>query len=312
MIRNILKPILAGLLLCSCAIESQSQPEEPMCPPPNGVALQVLGSGGPIADDARASSAYLVWVDGRARVLIDAGSGAFLRLGETGGRFEDLDLIALSHFHTDHSADLPALLKSGNFSSRERALVVSGPASNRRFPGLSEFLDGFLNPDTGSYRYLSGYLDGSDGLVRLDTREMDHREKAPQIVIEKEGLIVTALGVPHGIVPALAYRVEAGEKSIVFGSDQNGSLDAFIDFTREADLLVAHMAIPENAGKSARSLHAPPSILGRIASEASVSGLLLSHFMARSLNSMDHNLEMISANFSGTTILAKDRLCLIP
>jgi len=37
------------------------------CTEHDGVAVQVLGSGGPIADDARASSGYLVWVDGRAR-----------------------------------------------------------------------------------------------------------------------------------------------------------------------------------------------------------------------------------------------------
>ena len=41
-----------------------------ICPPADGVALQVLGSGGPIADDARASTSYVVWVDGESRVLI--------------------------------------------------------------------------------------------------------------------------------------------------------------------------------------------------------------------------------------------------
>ena len=45
------------------------------CSPDDGVILQILGSGGPIADDGRASSGYLVWVDGESRVLIDAGGG---------------------------------------------------------------------------------------------------------------------------------------------------------------------------------------------------------------------------------------------
>ncbi len=76
------------------------------CDTANGVTLQVLGSGGPIADDARASTGYLIWVDGQARVLIDAGSGTFVRFGEAGAQFASLDHIALSHFHTDHSADL--------------------------------------------------------------------------------------------------------------------------------------------------------------------------------------------------------------
>ena len=72
-----------------------------------GVAVQVLGSGGPIADDARASAAYLVWIDGLSRALVDFGGGAFLRFGEAGGEFDALDFVGISHFHADHSADLP-------------------------------------------------------------------------------------------------------------------------------------------------------------------------------------------------------------
>ena len=44
-----------------------------------GTSLQILGSGGPIADDNRASSSYLIWHEGRARVLVDIGGGSFLR-----------------------------------------------------------------------------------------------------------------------------------------------------------------------------------------------------------------------------------------
>lgn len=38
----------------------------------NPIALQVLGSGGPIADDHRAGASNIVWVDGKAKLLIDA------------------------------------------------------------------------------------------------------------------------------------------------------------------------------------------------------------------------------------------------
>jgi hypothetical protein len=133
------------------------------CPPEKGIGLQVLGSGGPIADDARASSSYLVWVDGRARLMIDAGGGSFLRFGEAGARFADLDFVGLSHFHTDHSADFPALLKSGFFSRRKRDLAVAGPSGSGPFPGLATYLDSMLNRDDGAYGYLSGYLDGTGG-----------------------------------------------------------------------------------------------------------------------------------------------------
>ena len=64
-----------------------------MCEP-TGMHVQVLGSGGPRINPARASASYLVWVGGRAAILVDAGGGAFLRFGEAGGRLEDLPLIA--------------------------------------------------------------------------------------------------------------------------------------------------------------------------------------------------------------------------
>lgn len=54
------------------------------------VGLQVLGSGGPIPLPGRASAGYLLWIGGKARVLIDAGGGVFLRFGEAGANLADL------------------------------------------------------------------------------------------------------------------------------------------------------------------------------------------------------------------------------
>jgi ribonuclease BN (tRNA processing enzyme) len=279
------------------------------CPPGRGLALQVLGSGGPVADDGRASSAYLVWQDGKARVLVDAGGGSFLRFGQANARFADLDLIAISHFHTDHSADLPALLKSGYFSRRTRSLLISGPKAGGPFPGLEAFIDSLLDSRRGAYAYLAGYLDGSDGLVKLRRVSVDHHQETAVAVMDEDGLRVTALGVPHGIVPALAYRVEAGGQSIVFASDQNGSSEQFPGFAQGATVLVAHLAIPENATGTARKLHAPASVIGQIAEKSSTGTLLLSHFMSRSLKDLDNSLVKIRLQFAGEIIIVEDLQC---
>ena len=63
------------------------------------VSLQVLGSGGPEIGDKRASSGYIVWIDGKSRVLVDFGGGASLRFEEAGAKIEDLDVILLTHLH---------------------------------------------------------------------------------------------------------------------------------------------------------------------------------------------------------------------
>ena len=283
-----------------------------VCKQPKGVVLQVLGSGGPIADDGRASAGYLVWVDSRSRFMIDSGGGTFLRFGEAGARFEDLSHIAISHFHTDHSIDLAALLKSGYFSERSHSLSISGPAGGEPYPSLDKYLESMLGVETGAYAYLAGYLDGSTGLVKLDTRVVDPGLQNVSKVYsnQKNKSKVLAIGVPHGSVPALAYRVKIGAKSIVFSGDQNGSSDAFLTFAQGADVLVMHMPVHEDISGVGRKLHAPPSIIGEIATKTGAGKLVLSHFMARSLRNFEHNLDTIRIRYAGPVVSANDLECI--
>src|ERR1700751_1290256 len=51
-----------------------------------GIAVQELGSGGPELQDRRASSSYLLWEDGQAKAVIDAGGGRARRFGERGAQ----------------------------------------------------------------------------------------------------------------------------------------------------------------------------------------------------------------------------------
>jgi ribonuclease BN (tRNA processing enzyme) len=280
------------------------------CAPADGVALQVLGSGGPIADDGRASTSYIVWVDGRSRVLVDAGGGTFLRFGEAGASFVDLEFVGLSHFHTDHSADFPALLKSGNFSGREEPLPVAGPGPGGPFPGLGAWLDSMLADGSGAYGYLSGYLDGSGRLVKLVQQEVASDSEKPVRVLDGD-ITIDALPVPHAIVPALGYRVTTGDVSIVFASDQNGSSDAFIDFAKDATVLVMHLPIPEAATGAAIKLHARPSDVARVAKAAGAGTLVLSHFMARSLQNLDANVDIVRTGFGGEVVVASDLACMV-
>ncbi len=99
-----------------------------------GVELQVLGSGGPELEDKRASSSYLLWQDGRPRILVDSGGGSALRFGQSGAQVAQLDAILFSHLHIDDSGDFAALIKSSYFEERDRELPVYGPLGNADFP----------------------------------------------------------------------------------------------------------------------------------------------------------------------------------
>ncbi|MGA9575761.1 MAG: MBL fold metallo-hydrolase [Lysobacterales bacterium] len=294
------------------SVDGRSDTRAHTCPATTIPTLQVLGSGGPIADDGRASSGYLIWIDGRSKILIDAGGGVFLRFGEAGARFDDLDFIAISHFHADHSTDLVALLKSGYFSDRSRKLPISGPAAGGVYPGIHAYLERLLSLDHGAYAYLNGYLDGSAGLVKLQPVEVDPKLEHPSDIYTDPGadIEIHAIGVPHGPVPALAYRIRIGQRSIVFAGDQNGGSDSFIDFARGADVLVMHLAVPENISGIGRNLHAPPSVIGRIAAETGAGKLVLSHFMARSLFNREENLKIIRSRYSGPVVSADDLICI--
>lgn len=274
------------------------------------IAVQVLGSGGPDANDARASSGYLLWLDGQARLLVDAGGGVFLRFGEAKAKFETLDAIALTHLHADHVSDLPALLKSGFFSERERPLPVVGPTGGGSFPGIGDFMRALFDPQRGAFRYLSGYLDGSGGMVRAPITEIDAEASAPSVVFSSERLKLTAVGVRHGPVPALGFLVEAGGRRIAFAGDQNGDNPAFMAMIKGVDLLIMDHAVPEKTDPVSQKLHARPSEIGELAASAGVRRLVLSHNMGRSLGPLKNNLALIRERYQGPTTVAEDLMCL--
>jgi len=191
---------------------------------PSQLAVQVLGSGGPDANDARASAGYVLWIDGQARLLVDAGGGIFLRFGEAKAKFETLDAIAITHLHADHVADLAALLKSGFFSDRTRQLPIIGPAGGGAFPGMSEYMRILFDPEHGAYRYLSGYLGGSGGLVKAIVTEVKTDPPKSEVVFKNDEFDVTSIGVTHGPVPALAFLVETEGHRIAFSGTKTARI----------------------------------------------------------------------------------------
>lgn len=274
-----------------------------------GVALQVLGSGGPELQDKRASSSYLVWNNGQARVLIDAGGGSALRFGESGAQMSQLDVLFFTHFHVDHSGDFPGLIKSSWFEDRKRPLPIYGPAGNDFMPSTTEFASDFFGAKHGAYRYLSELLvPGEEGTYKMQPHNVV-AGSTPLAVFRSGDLTVSAVRVIHGAVPALAWRVELGGKAIVFSGDTNGDDDGLARLAMNADLFVAHNAVPEGVAGVERRLHMPPSVIGRIAEQAHVKKLVLSHRMLRTLGKEDQTQAEIKKRYAGPIVFANDLDC---
>lgn len=298
-------PTLALVLACGASTPAPERPAPASCPG-EGLAVRVLGSGGPIIDDPRASTGYVVLLDGEPQLLLDAGGGVALRMAQAGIAPEALGGLLVSHTHVDHTADLIALLKSASFSSRSEPMTVIGPSGDDTFPAVGPFFEAQLG-DSGAWRYLGGYLRAEGQPFRLAIETIDVTGQSQTRSLGP--LRVRAVGVPHGPVPALGFVVEANGRSIAFAGDQRLDDPGFAELGRGADLLIAHHAIPEDAEGVAANLHAKPSQIGAFARDAEVGQLVLSHHMARSLAQLDESLAIIGERYQGEVTVAEDLDC---
>ncbi len=315
--------IFAGLAACSAAGADESgaiatadsnlprgaQPAE--CPG-EGAALQVLGSGGPIAENDRAGTSYLLWIDGEAKLLIDAGPGAFVRFAEAGAKVATLDAIVLTHLHGDHAGGLTGILNTGGFEGGGTPLMVAGPDAAERFPGTREFLNRLLSKDGGAYAYLGGYDDGSENKRELLVTDIATQggEAAPVGLDFSNEFSIIAHPVHHGPAPAVGYSVQVGDASFVITGDQSGLSERFTSDLSGAKptILFAHHVINGEQGQP-RGLHRTPAQIGELAKALEPERVVLTHNMERSLSLIEESLVAIGRSYSGDVMVADDLDC---
>jgi ribonuclease BN (tRNA processing enzyme) len=103
--------------------------------------------------------------------------------------------------------------------------------------------------------------------------------------------------------------VEISGSAIVFSGDTNGEGEGLTQLAANADLFIAHNAVPEGATGFERNLHMPPSVIGQIAGNAKVKHLIISHRMLRTLGKEDQTQFEIRKRFSGPMDFANDLDC---
>ncbi|MEM7078806.1 MAG: MBL fold metallo-hydrolase [Pseudomonadota bacterium] len=275
----------------------------------DGVWVQILGAGGPEIDDGRRGTSFLVWNDGKARIMVDTGPGASVGFDQAEAKFEDLYAIAYTHLHTDHAADFPAFIKGSRFLERTEPLIVLGPDSNNpNFPDTETWIERMIGPQ-GAFAYLQDYLGYKEGSYRVRPRNVPATGKKRWARFANDEVKLAAIPVNHGSVPALAWRVEVGERSVVFTGDFNNLKNVMPQFAKQADALVVNHAIPENARGTARELHIRPSQIGRIAKQADVRMVIMAHRMNRTLGRENQSRGHIEENYSGYVLFGNDGEC---
>jgi ribonuclease BN (tRNA processing enzyme) len=267
----------------------------------------VLGSGGPRAF-GRAGSSFIVLIEGTPRILVDAGPGAFLRIGELDLDLEDVDTVLLTHLHIDHSGDLAAFFNA-------RALTSDGPISYRifgpdaegLFPKTSRFVDLLVGSD-GAFAYQKTFGAPESFTVRdLPITLNSVRTK----IVDDDGLVVEEIATHHGDCPSVAYRISYKGASVVFSGDMDASaLPNLVQLAKNADLLIFNCAVLDPPGSPPQlyGLHTPPKKIGEAARASGVKSLLLSH-LAPDVEGQEPAVRKSIANsYAGPISFASDKL----
>lgn len=290
------------------------------------LSVMVLGSGGPAATaEGRASSGYLIFVDGKPKILMDVGGGTYQRLAQSGTNIKDLDIVLLSHLHGDHTGDLTPVIKTlffhnrGAGTQRSAPIRFFGPGENgvtfpnsdvTQYPSTSEYLDDHYAMPKGSERYLNIFSKAIEGGVFSYTsvNVKPQADQGEQELLNEDGLVIKAIGVIHGPVPALAYRIEYKGKSIVFSGDTNSKTDNMITIGKGADLMIYDTAIMDEVPLPLfAKLHTTPSRMGAVAKAAEPGMLMLSHITPMTATHLDEAQKLIrNKGYMGKIVVAED------
>ena len=285
--------------------QRQKKDQHPAAHTPLAMELIVLGSGGPRAT-GRGETSYIVLLDGAPRILVDAGSGAFVQIGKLNLDLDRMDVVLLTHLHIDHSADLPSVFNARSLSADDPITYhVFGPDSGGEFPSTTKFLH-LIFDRGGIYQYQRGFgvdetIDGKDLATALNT---------PETEIFSEGdLHIHEIATHHGDCPSVGYRIEFKGQSITFSGDMDASALANLEqLAKDTDLLVLHAAIldPPDTPAILLTLHTPPRQLGEAAKIANAKHVLLSHIPPVVEDHQADVLRSMRKSYSGPIEFAHD------
>ncbi|GLQ48424.1 arylsulfatase [Dyella lipolytica] len=281
--------------------------------------LLVLGSGGPGAT-GRAGAGYVVLVDGEPRIMVDAGPGTFVRLGEAKLSLAKIDIVLLTHLHIDHTGELPGLFKARAVSGDGPVNVrVFGPTGHRgegeeaTFPSTSHFIDLLFGPD-GAYSYLRDFA----APMTINATDIDastHAPKTPKVIYSESGLDISAIAGHHGDAPAVIYRIDYRGQSITFSGDIDANgIDNLRRIARHTSLLVFNCVVldPPGSRPVLYTLHTPPKTIGVVAADSETKKLLLSH-LSPSIDQQRVSVEAsIREHYKGPVVFAEDGMHLQP
>lgn len=288
---------------------------------PTGSETKVifLGTGYPRPDPAAMGPSLAIVVRGRA-YIVDAGPGVVRRAaaafeaGEPALSADNLNIVFLTHLHSDHTLGLPDLLLTPWVVGRKAPLIVIGPK------GTSNMLD---NISRAWVEDIHVRLEGGEGGNRTGYKS-EVKEIEPGKVYQDENVTVTAFRVSHGSWhDAFGFRFDTPDKSIVISGDTAAAADVMQAACHGCDILIhevfAGQGVIENVfvkkdfnhseanwATYMSTFHTSAQDLGYIAKVARPKLLIVHHTILLGKATEQDVVRDIKVNFAGPVRVAKD------
>jgi ribonuclease BN (tRNA processing enzyme) len=242
--------------------------------------LTVLGSGSCISGAERAATGFVLEI-GRLPVVVDMGYGCFKNIQRAGFDYPKINHLFFTHFeHPDHINDLASFLFA------KQCMIQGGaqPIQANLFAakGFRRFIKNLVA--------LYPFFEKID--FKLNVNELDFFETKKFSAFK-----LTTKKMEHA-KSSIAYRFEAGSKSIVFSGDTKAN-ENLVALAENADLLVAECT----ALKPVQN-HLTPQEIAAVASRAGAKAVLL-HHMEPQAERVDIR-PLVKENFGGKVLVARD------
>jgi len=265
-----------------------------------------VGTGGTFANQWRLGPSTAV-AKGEDVLLVDAGRGVAGALRAAEIPVQQPNTVLLSSLIPENTVGLDDLISSGWITPRSEALRVMGP------PGTRAAVTELLRAHRAGIEAMA-----AEWRPPPETAEVQVVELEDGAEFEVAELTIRVASLPGGPFPALAYRIEANDRSVVLASVGFGSksLEALAS---GADLLV-HEAIYgaslaaalEEVGEERAEilrreaeLHAELETIGRLARETGVATLVLTRLRPPPVYGFQYR-SIVGEEFAGRVVIADD------
>ena len=181
-------------------------------PESESLRVYVCGSASPLGMGQ--AQACIAVITPEHFYLIDSGAGSTDNINRLGLPTERLQGLLLTHFHSDHIAEIYEVNLGSWVRGRPAPLTVYGPRG----------VDEVTNAVNAGYRQDRIYRTGHHGedLLPPALGVLEHKTIAPGVILEDGDLTISAYVAEHPpIEPAVGYRFDYRGRSVVISGDSN-------------------------------------------------------------------------------------------